>query len=181
MLEYYDNIGFRDWVHARTGAPMLKAQHPEFELFSQGTHAQAGVACADCHMPYVRVGARKVSDHHLRSPLLNVSRACQTCHPVAEEELRARAERIQERTFELEDLGLVAIVDLIEDIEARRAEGASDAELEDARRHHRHAQFLVDFVVSENSTGFHADQEAARLLAKAIDIARRGQLVLHER
>ena len=79
------------------------------------------------------------------------------------------------------DLGLVAIVDLIEDIEARRAEGASDAELDDARRHHRHAQFLVDFVVSENSTGFHADQEAARLLAKAIDIARRGQLVLRER
>jgi hypothetical protein len=79
---------------------VLKAQHPEFEMWSQGIHARSGVACADCHMPYKRVGAMKISDHHVRSPLLNVNRACQTCHKWPEDELKARAETIQERTFQ---------------------------------------------------------------------------------
>jgi nitrite reductase (cytochrome c-552) len=82
ILAYYDSVGHRDGVHALSGAPVLKAQHPEFEMWNQGVHARAGVTCADCHMPYVRVGAHKISDHHVRSPLLNIARACQTCHPV---------------------------------------------------------------------------------------------------
>ena len=180
MLEYYDEIEFTDWTHARTGAPMLKAQHPEFELWNQGTHAQAGVACADCHMPYRRVGAQKISDHHLRSPLLDVSTSCQGCHAVAEAQLMARAERIQERNFELEDAALTAISDLIEALEAERDAGTSGARLEAAQKAQRHAQFMIDFVVSENSTGFHADQESARLLGLAIDRARRGQLGLQQ-
>ena len=75
ILEYYEKTGFSDWQHGESGAPALKAQHPEFEMWSQGVHARSGVACADCHMPYQRVGAMKVSDHHVRSPLLNVNRA----------------------------------------------------------------------------------------------------------
>ena len=80
ILAYYEETQFKDWEHARTGAPTLKAQHPEFEMWNQGIHAKSGVACADCHMPYTRVGALKISDHHVRSPLLNVNRSCQTCH-----------------------------------------------------------------------------------------------------
>ena len=91
---YYDSIGFSDWTHAETGAPVLKAQHPEFEMWSQGIHARSGVSCADCHMPYVREGAMKISDHHVRSPLLNVDRACLACHPFPAEEMRSRAEQI---------------------------------------------------------------------------------------
>jgi nitrite reductase (cytochrome c-552) len=97
---YYekDAGGFKDWTHPETGAAMLKAQHPEFEMWSQGIHARSGVACADCHMPYVREGAMKVSSHHVRSPLLNVTRACQTCHRYPEQEILARAKAIQDRT-----------------------------------------------------------------------------------
>jgi len=40
----------------------------------------------------------------------------------------------------------------------------------------RRAQFRVDFINAGNSTGFHAPQEAARILAEAIDYARQGQL-----
>jgi nitrite reductase (cytochrome c-552) len=98
---YYDSIGFSDWTHGMTGGGMLKAQHPEFELWSQGVHAQAGVSCADCHMPYRREGAMKVSDHHVRSPMLNIQRACQTCHNVPEQELRDRVHTIQDRTHAL--------------------------------------------------------------------------------
>ena len=96
ILAYYDENAHNDWTHAETGAPVLKAQHPEFEMWNQGIHARSGVACADCHMPYKRVGALKISDHHVRSPLLNINRACQTCHKWPEEELKARVETIQD-------------------------------------------------------------------------------------
>src|SRR5688500_13964089 len=80
ILQYYAQNPHDDWTHADSGAPLLKAQHPEFEMWNQGIHARSGVACADCHMPYVRVGAMKISDHHVRSPMLNISYTCQTCH-----------------------------------------------------------------------------------------------------
>jgi hypothetical protein len=87
-----DGHRFYDWKHAESGAEVLKAQHPEFEMWSQGIHARSGVTCADCHMPYKREGAMKVSDHWVRSPLLNVARACQVCHPYQESEILARVE-----------------------------------------------------------------------------------------
>jgi nitrite reductase (cytochrome c-552) len=181
ILAYYDSVGHRDWVHAKSGADVLKAQHPEFEMWNQGVHAQAGVACADCHMPYVRVGALKVSDHHVRSPLLNLSRACQTCHPVAEDELRARAVRIQENTYRLRNRAMEALVALIGDLEAARGAGRSDAELATARGLQRRAQFYLDFIEAENSMGFHAPQEAARILGEAMDYARQGQVAVRDR
>jgi nitrite reductase (cytochrome c-552) len=178
IFEYYEEVGFKDWTHAKTGAPALKAQHPEFEMWSQGIHARSGVACADCHMPYERVGAMKISDHHVRSPLLNVNNACQTCHKWSEEEMVARAEANQERTVSLRNRAMDALVDLIADIEAAKAAGATDAELGPAWKHQRKAQFFIDFVESENSNGFHAPQEAVRILGEAIDAARQGQLAL---
>ncbi|MGZ6143966.1 MAG: ammonia-forming cytochrome c nitrite reductase subunit c552 [Myxococcales bacterium] len=178
ILAYYEESGFKDWTHADTGAPLLKAQHPEFEMWSQGVHARSGVACADCHMPYVREGAMKVSDHHVRSPVLNINRACQTCHKWSESELKARIEQIQDRTHDMRERAMNAVVELIVDIKTAKAAGRTDADLENARHQHRRAQFLLDFVEAENSTGFHAPQEAARILAASIDEARKGQLAL---
>jgi len=180
MLAYYDAIDHADWTHAETGARVLKVQHPEFEMWNQGIHARAGVACADCHMGYRRVGAFKISDHHVRSPLLNLNHACQTCHNVAEEELKARAEAIQERTHALRERAMEVLVALIADLGAARADGMSDEALAPARQLQRQAQFRLDFVESENSNGFHAPQEAARMLAESIDLARQGQLTLRD-
>ena len=173
---YYDEIDFYDWEHGYTGGQMLKAQHPEFELYSQGTHSRAGVSCSDCHMPYIREGALKVSDHHVRSPLLNVPRACQTCHNVSEDELLDRAHTIQDRTRLLTERASDALVDMMHEIAAAKERGATDEQLAEARRLHRRAQFRLDYIFSENSHGFHADQEAARILAESIDFARQGQL-----
>ena len=178
IADYYDEIGFKDWVHAETGTPQLKAQHPEFEMWSQGIHARSGVACADCHMPYTRVGALKISDHHVRSPLLNINNACQTCHKWPEAELLARAETIQERTVDLRNRAMDALMALIADIKAAQGVGVPDAELEAARKAQRRGQFYLDFVESENSNGFHAPQEAARILGEAIDLFRQGQVSL---
>ena len=178
ILAYYEENGFRDWVHAESGAPTLKAQHPEFEMWNQGIHSRSGVACADCHMPYQRTGAMKVSDHHVRSPLLNVNRACQTCHRWSEEELQARVHTIQDRTFQVRNVAMDALIALIGDIKAAKARGATDGDLEPSRRHQRRAQFLLDFIEAENSMGFHADQEAVRILALSLDETRRGQASL---
>lgn len=174
--KYYDNVKHTDWTHPHSGAPLLKAQHPEFELWSQGVHARAGVSCADCHMPYKREGAIKVSDHHIRSPLLNIANACQTCHRVSESELKSRAETIQDRTKSLMTRAEIAVMDLIAAIERAKQRGATDEQLARARDFHRKAQWRLDFIAAENSMGFHAAQEAVRILGEAIDYARQGQM-----
>jgi nitrite reductase (cytochrome c-552) len=179
ILSYYDSIGFRDWQHAVTGAPALKAQHPEFEMYSQGIHARSGVACADCHMPYKRTGAMKISDHHVRSPLLNIAASCQTCHRWSEEELWQRAEIIQDRTFAMRNMAMDALMELIRDLGARVRSDSTSEDVRLARDYQRKAQFLIDFIEAENSMGFHADQEAARVLHKAVNYARMGQIALY--
>lgn len=173
---YYTEIEFTDWTHKETNAPMIKIQHPEFEMWSSGLHAKSGVACADCHMPYIRDGAVKVSDHWLRSPLVNVNNACQTCHKQDEQMLVDRINTIQERTASLLRLNEAALLDAMDAIVAAQNAGATDEQLTEARYLHRRASLRWDFVSSENSTGFHSPQEAARVLANGIDLARQAQL-----
>jgi nitrite reductase (cytochrome c-552) len=177
---YYDEAQFKDWTHADSGAAVLKAQHPEFEMWNQGIHARSGVTCADCHMPYKREGALKISDHHVRSPMLNVNRACQTCHKWPEEELKARVETIQQRTFKLRNVAMDALMALITDLKAAKGAGMTDSQLAAAQDFQRKAQFYLDFVEAENSTGFHAPQEAARILGESIDFSRQGQIMLRD-
>jgi nitrite reductase (cytochrome c-552) len=181
ILAYYQANGFRDWVHAQSGASALKAQHPEFEMWNQGVHARSGVTCADCHMPYQREGALKISDHHVRSPVLNINRACQTCHKWSEDELRQRVFTIQDKTFQVRSLAMDALVALIADIEAAKSRGMTDDQLAPARDEQRQAQFLLDFIEAENSMGFHAPQEAMRVLSLSIDHTRKGQLAVRAR
>jgi nitrite reductase (cytochrome c-552) len=131
-------------------------------------------------MPYTRVGAMKISDHHVRSPLLNINNACQTCHKVPEDELLFRAERIQQKNHEMRDISLTALSEYIGAIKAAQLSGVDEAVLERARDYHRKASFFIDYVEAENSMGFHAPQEAARVLFKAMDYLRLGQKTLTE-
>ena len=141
-------------------------------------HARSGVTCPDCHMPYQRVGAMKISDHHVRSPLLNVNRACQTCHRWSEEELTTRVHTIQDRTYQIRNVAMDALVAFIADLKAARDAGVADAQLAGPRDAQRQAQFLLDFIEAENSMGFHASQEAMRILALSIDHTRRDHVAL---
>jgi len=185
--EHYNNYKFPDghrffdWKHADTGAEVLKAQHPEFELWSQGIHARSGVSCADCHMPYKRDGAIKVSDHWVRSPLLNIANACQVCHRFPEAEIKARVDIIQKRNHELMIRAEDALVGLINAVKQAKLAGVTDAQLGPVRELQRKAQWRVDFINAENSMGFHAPQEAARILGEAIDYARQGELEITRR
>ncbi|MCH6255902.1 ammonia-forming cytochrome c nitrite reductase subunit c552 [Puniceicoccaceae bacterium K14] len=170
-----DGTRFKDYTHAETKAVTYKAQHPEFELWSQGIHARSGVSCTDCHMPYERQGAMKVSNHWVRSPLLNINNACQTCHNVPEDELRARVETIQNRTTNLMERAAVAMTDMLDAINAAIAEEVPDEELAPVLELQRKAMWRLDFISSENSKGFHADQEAVRILGESIDYSRQAQ------
>jgi nitrite reductase (cytochrome c-552) len=174
--KFADGSRFADWKHKDAGTEMLKAQHPEFELWSQGIHARSGVSCADCHMPYKREGAIKISDHWIRSPLLNVANACQVCHHFPEDEIKQRVDIIQDRNHKLMLRAEDAIVALITAIKDAGKAGATDEQLKPARELHRKAQWRVDYINAENSMGFHAPQEAARILGEAIDYARQGEL-----
>lgn len=173
---HYDAYGFKDWTHAETGAPMIKIQHPEYELWSTGIHARSGVACADCHMPYMRDGSVKISDHWLRSPLVNLTNACGTCHKQSEGELNDRVLTIQNTTAGLLRRSEDALLAAIEAIVAAKEAGVPEEKLAEAYQLHRAASLRWDFISSENSTGFHSPQEAARVLAESIDLARQAEV-----
>jgi nitrite reductase (cytochrome c-552) len=177
MYEYFEEIAFSDWIYPETDTPMLKAQHPEYEMFTAGsTHYNAGVACADCHMPYVRDGAAKFSDHNIRSPLLQPERACGQCHNDVTY-VTGRVAIIQEQVFLTKIATQDAIIDAINALKAAAANPGSDpALLDEARELHRRAQFYWDYVSAENSMGFHNPQYALKLLAESTNLARQSQM-----
>ncbi len=170
-----DGTAFADYVHGETGAATYKVQHPEFELWSQGIHARSGVSCADCHMPYQRVGAAKLSSHNVRSPLENINASCQNCHHQSEAELASRIETIQSRNLALLGRAGAAMTDMVDAIMEAKAAGADDEALKDIFVLQRKAMWRLDYISSENSRGFHADQEAARILGESIDYSRQAQ------
>jgi nitrite reductase (cytochrome c-552) len=127
-------------------------------------------------MPYQREGAVKVSDHQVRSPLLNVARSCQTCHRYPEEEIKARTEAIQNRNEALMDRAEDALLDLLDALKVAKQHSVDGPSMKEALALQRKAQWRVDFINAENSMGFHAPQESARVLGEAIDYARQGQI-----
>ncbi len=163
---------FYDYVHKETGTKVYKAQHPEFELWSQGIHARSGVSCSDCHMPYEKIGATKVSSHWVRSPMLNINKACQTCHKIPEQEIKDRVDLIQDRTRSLIDRAAAGVTEMFDAIIAAQKSGASEEDLKPIRALQKKAMWRLDYIASENSKGFHASQESARILAESIDYSR---------
>ncbi|MAT71740.1 MAG: nitrite reductase [Planctomycetaceae bacterium] len=173
--KFPDGTQFFDYKHGETGALIYKVQHPEFELWSQGIHARSGVSCSDCHMPYQRVGAMKVSNHNVRSPLESINASCQNCHHQSEGELRNRVETIQQNNLALLDRAANAMTDMLDSILEAEAAGAEGDQLNELLALQRKAMWRIDYISSENSRGFHASQEAARILAESIDYSRQAQ------
>ena len=178
IISYYEEIGFKDWEYPDAGTPMLKAQHPEYEFFTAGsTHYNAGVSCADCHMPYVSDGAAKYSSHDVHSPLINPQQACGQCHTDVEYVIR-RVNTIQDQVANTKIATEDAIIDAINAIKAAAANpNADQALLDQARNLHRKAQYMWDFLSAENSTGFHNPEYALKICADATNLARQAQML----
>ena len=177
MLAYYDGIDFHDYVHPVSKTPIVKSQHPDYELYRTGIHAFRNVSCADCHMPYRTEGGMKFTDHHVQSPLLNIANSCAVCHRWGEGEIRARVEVIQTKVADATLAAERALVRAHFDVAAAMQAGADDGQLAGARKLIRHAQFRWDYVSSSNSMGFHSPQEAMRLLGDAANQAQQARLL----
>jgi len=169
MEEYYNEYGFKDWSHKLSKTPMLKAQHPGYEIFTTGIHFKRGLACADCHMPYTQEGSVKFSNHQLQSPLNDIANSCLTCHRQSEEEFKKIVEEKLERKNQLNVLAMNTIASA--HLEAKKAweVGASEAEMATAINTIRSAQWLWDYSIASHGSFFHAPEETLRLLAVAND------------
>lgn len=171
MEAYFDEKDFADWIHPLSRAPMIKAQHPDYELYMTGVHAQRGVSCADCHMPYKSQGAQKFTDHHLRSPLADVANSCQVCHRESEatliQDVYTRQNRVKQLMLLVEEALAIA------HIEAKAAwdAGATEEQMKDILPLIRHAQWRWDWVAAANGVGIHSPGEASRVLGTAIQKA----------
>jgi len=176
--EYYDDMGFSDWTHAISKAPMLKAQHPDYELFTTGIHGRRDVACADCHMPYIQEGAVKFSSHHIGNPLDDIDNTCRNCHHESEEEFRKIVRIKLDRKEELMEMAMNSLARA--HLEAGRAweAGAGEAEMAAILQDIRHGQWRWDYAIAGHGSFFHAPEETLRLLAGANEKAQEARLKL---
>ena len=175
-----------EWKQNVTGYKMPFIRHPEYELFSYNSiHYKAGAACADCHMPYTKVGAYKVSNHRVTSPLKTDLRACVQCHAESAEWLRAQVESIQDRTVSLmirSGYATAAVAKLLEKVHAAQIAGKTiDAILYDkAKDYYMEAFLRLNFIGAENSVGFHNPAEALRVLGDSLAFAGKSEALLRQ-
>ncbi len=176
ILAYYDELDFSDYVHPISGTPIIKAQHPDYELYLTGIHSFRNVSCADCHMPYHTEGGVKYTDHHVQSPLLNIANSCAVCHRWSEDEIRNRVESIQRKVENAKLAAEEVLVHAHFDVAAAVQAGATPENLGEVRKLLRRAQFRWDFVAANNGMGFHSPQESMRLLGDAARLAQEARV-----
>lgn len=167
--KYYDEINFTDFTHKLSRTPLLKAQHPDYELAQMGIHAQRGVSCGECHMPYLGENISGYNNHHIQSPLVMIDRTCQTCHRESEEILR---QDVYSRQIRVEEIRNRLETELTKvHIEAKFAwdRGATNKQMENVLKLIRQAQWRWDFCVTSHGAAFHAPQEMLRILGDGID------------
>ena len=180
MEKYYDEVEHVDWTHALSKAPMLKAQHPDYEIFLLGPHSQRGLSCADCHMPYVAEGGIKYSNHQVMSPLKNISSTCQTCHRDSEDNLRNYVYEYQDKALEIRDRIEQELTKAHIMAKTAWEKGASEAEMVASLKLLRQAQWRWDFAVASHGASFHAPVETQRILAHSLDKSMLAQLELQK-
>jgi len=178
MEEYYDAIQFSDWTHALSKAPMLKAQHPDYEVYTTGIHAERGVSCADCHMPYKTEGSQKFTDHHMQSPLNNIANSCQVCHREEASTLLKNVYDRQDKIIENRDQLEILLVQA--HVEAKKAwdSGATEEQMKDILQDIRHGQWRWDYVAAGHGNSFHSPVETSRVISKGITVTQEARIKL---
>jgi len=172
IYQYFEGEQFTEFTHPEAGSGLIKARHAEYETFMGSTHESAGVACADCHMPYVSTGTSKISSHVWQSPLKNVEQSCTTCHRNGAEWLTQRVGAIQTQVKQTQELAGNAVVEAINELKiSRETANVDQAKLQEAMTLHRQAQWYLDYVMVTNGYGFHNPTETLNNLSIAIDRA----------
>jgi nitrite reductase (cytochrome c-552) len=178
METYYDSIEFSDWTHSLSRAPMLKAQHSDYEVYLTGTHASRGVSCADCHMPFISEGGQKFTSHHIQSPLNNISNSCQVCHREETDRLILDVYSRQDKI--IENRNILETLLVRSHLEAKTAwdKGATEAEMKEILTDIRHAQWRWDFAAAGHGNSFHSPVETGRIISGGISIAQDARIKL---
>ncbi|MGP2656374.1 ammonia-forming cytochrome c nitrite reductase [Malaciobacter sp. WC5094] len=171
MEKYYDNLEFKDWTHKISKTPMLKAQHPGWEMWKTGAHGKNNVSCADCHMPYTQEGGIKYTDHKIGNPLEQMDKTCMNCHRTSEKSLLANINEKRERKDDLHKKAMKAIAKA--HLEAGKAweVGATKEEMAPVLKDIRHAQWRWDYAVASHPAFFHAPEETLKVLGTALEKA----------
>jgi nitrite reductase (cytochrome c-552) len=183
---YHSEWDTREWVQEVTGFKVAFIRHPEYEFFTRNSvHWNAGLACADCHMPYIRVGANKISEHDVTSPLKKNMQACQQCHTESPEWLKNQVTAIQDRTVSLmmrSGYATAVAAKLFEMVhQAQKVGKPMDQKLYDhAKDLYLEALYRVIFINAENSVGFHNPSEAGRILGDATGLAGKSEALLRQ-
>lgn len=178
--EYYDETDYYDYIHPLSKTPILKAQHPDFEVAQKGIHAQRGVSCADCHMPYMSEGGVKFSDHHITSPLKHIDRTCQTCHRESEETLKQNVYDRQAMALEVRDKLEQQLVRAHLEAEFAWKKGATESEMAPVLKLIRQSQWRWDYGVATHGGSFHAPQEITRILSAGLEKAMEARLKISQ-
>ena len=177
MLAYYNELNFADYVHPISKTPIVKCQHPDYEMYLTGIHSYRDISCCDCHMPYRTEGGMKFTDHHVQSPLLDIANSCGVCHRWSEDDIRNRVEAIQTKVYQAKLEAEKALVLAHFDIAAAMQAGVPDDELLELRNLLRQAQFRWDYVSSNNGMGFHSPQESMRILGDSVNQAQQVRIM----
>jgi nitrite reductase (cytochrome c-552) len=178
MEEYYDEFQFTDYVHKLSKTPIIKAQHPDWEVALYGIHSQRGVACADCHMPYKKEGGIKYSDHQIMSPLAMIDRTCQVCHRESEETLRNNVYERQTKANEARNRLETELATAHIEAQFAWEKGATEAQMKDVLKLLRQAQWRWDYGVASHGAAFHAPQETQRILGNGLDKALQARMAI---
>ncbi|MFV0449402.1 MAG: ammonia-forming nitrite reductase cytochrome c552 subunit [Vibrio sp.] len=172
MEQYYDSIGFSDWTHNISKAPMLKAQHPGYETWREGIHGKNNITCVDCHMPKVTNEDGTVfTDHKVGNPFDRFEDTCAQCHTQTKQQLR---DIVSSRKQQVQKMKLTAEKQIVAaHFEAGAAwkAGATEAEMKDILQDIRHAQWRWDYAIASHGVHMHAPEVALEVLGTAIDRA----------
>lgn len=169
--KFYDNAGWTDFVHKVSRTPILKAQHPDYEVFQLGIHAQRGVSCSDCHMPYRTEGGVKYTDHHISSPLRNVNASCQVCHRQPEDELKKNVYERQDYVFTLRNRLEKQLAKVHFQAKFLWDNGATEEQMKPILALIRKSQWRWDFITASHGAAFHAPIESQKVLGDGMFFA----------
>ncbi|SQI44193.1 Cytochrome c-552 precursor [Leminorella richardii] len=170
MEEYYDNIAFSDWTHALSKAPMLKAQHPEYETWSQGIHGKNNVTCIDCHMPKVQNADGKLyTDHKIGNPFDRFSESCSSCHTQSKQQLQDVVASRKEAVRELKKKAERQLVHAHFEAKAAWDAGATEEEMKPILQDIRHAQWRWDYAIASHGIHMHAPEVGLKVLGTSLD------------
>nr|WP_216606694.1 ammonia-forming nitrite reductase cytochrome c552 subunit [Vibrio sp. 99-70-13A1] len=172
MEEYYDGIGFKDWTHKVSKAPMLKAQHPGFETWREGIHGKNKVACVDCHMPKVtKEDGTVFTDHKVGNPFDRFDDTCAQCHTQSKDQLRGIVSSRKAQVLNLKLTAEKQIVAAHFEAGAAWKAGATEEEMKDILQDIRHAQWRWDYAIASHGVHMHAPEVALEVLGTAVDRA----------